>query len=292
MKRQDMHISSWKLAILIGETSSEPSLKRRRSSHDGAAFYLRWHTYALSIASRAYGCLGRWNEAVEEAEMALRVAEEWSDNSLISFVAMNLSIAYTWKGDLDRAVEYGELAVQKAPTPADKAWGQRSLGWALCRAGEPTKGIELLSGVLSIFRAGRFTNSEIPLMCFLGEGYWLAGEEDKARQTLEKGLEMAEHCGYRYYVGFAHRLLGEIDLKTNPTQAASHFEKSIAMFREIKAENELARAYASYGRYHKKEGRIAKAQEDLTKALEIFERLATLIEPDKVRKVLAELPNE
>ena len=255
-------------------------------------FNLRWHTYALSIASRAYGCLGRWNEAVEEAEMALRVAEEWSDNSLISFVAMNLSIAYTWKGDLDRAVEYGELAVQKAPTPADKAWGQRSLGWALCRAGEPTKGIELLSGVLSIFRAGRFTNSEIPLMCFLGEGYWLAGEEDKARQTLEKGLEMAEHCGYRYYVGFAHRLLGEIDLKTNPTQAASHFEKSIAMFREIKAENELARAYASYGRYHKKEGRIAKAQEDLTKALEIFERLATLIEPDKVRKVLAELPNE
>ena len=62
-------------------------------------FNLRFHTYALSIASRAYACLGRWDEAVEEAQKALSVAEEFSDNSLISFVAWNLSIAYTWRGE-------------------------------------------------------------------------------------------------------------------------------------------------------------------------------------------------
>ena len=101
---------------------------------------------------------------------------------------------------------------------------------------------------------------------------------------------MAERCGVRYYVGFAQRLLGEIALKTNPTQAAPHFEKSIAIFREIKAENELALAYAGYGRLHKKQGEIAQAREYLTKALEIFERLGTLIEPDKVREELAGLP--
>jgi tetratricopeptide (TPR) repeat protein len=79
-------------------------------------------------------------------------------------------------------------------------------------------------------------------------------------------------------------------LKTNPTQATPHFEKSIAILREIKAENELAMAYAGYGRLHKKQGEIARAREYLTKALEIFERLGTLIEPDKVREKLAELP--
>jgi class 3 adenylate cyclase/tetratricopeptide (TPR) repeat protein len=252
-------------------------------------FNLRFHTYALSVASRAYACLGRWDEAVEEAQKALSVAEEFSDNSLISFVAWNLSIAYTWKGDLARAVEYGELAVQKAPTHADKAWAQRSLGWAWCRSGETTRGIELLNTVLPIIRAGRFITVEIPLRCFLGEGYWLAGDRDKAKQTLEKGLEMAERYGVRYELGFAHRLLGEIALKTNPTQAASHFEKSIAIFREIKAENELAMAYAGYGRQHKKQGEIARAREYLTKSLEIFERLGTLIEPDKIREELGEL---
>ena len=252
-------------------------------------FNLRWHTYALSIASRAYACLGRWDEAVEEVQKALSVAEEFSDNSLISFVAWNLSIVYSWKGDLARAVEYGELAVEKAPTPADKAWAQRSLGWALCRAGEPNRGIELLTTVLSIIRAGRFVSVEPPLMCFLGEGYWLAGEDEKARQTLEKGLEMAERYGVRYEIGFAHRLLGEISLKNNPDQAAPHFEKASSICKEIKAENELALAYSGMGRFHKQQGNTEQAREYLTKALEIFERLGTLIEPEKVKKELGEL---
>jgi tetratricopeptide (TPR) repeat protein len=130
---------------------------------------------------------------------------------------------------------------------------------------------------------------ETPLRCYLGEGYWLAGEEEKARQTLEEGLEMAERCGARYYAGFAQRLLSEIALKTNPAQAAPRFEKSIAVLREIKAENELALAYKGYGRLHKRQGKTAQAREYLTKALEIFERLGTLIEPETTRKELAAL---
>ena len=253
-------------------------------------FNLRWHTYALAIASRAYACLGRWDEAVQEAQKALSVAEEFSDNSLISFVVWNLSIAYIWKGDLTRAIEYGELATQKAPTHADKAWAQRSLGWAWCRSGDTKKGVELLTAVLAIFRAGRFTTGDITLTCFLGEGYRLAGEDQKAKQTLEEGLEMAERYKMRYEIGFAHRLLGEVILKTDPSQAVPHFEKSIAIFHEIKAENELALAYAGYGRLHKQQNQIPQAREYLMRALEIFERLGTLLEPDKVREILAELP--
>jgi class 3 adenylate cyclase/tetratricopeptide (TPR) repeat protein len=251
-------------------------------------FNLRLHTYALSIASRACSCLGRWDRAVEEGQKALTVAEESSDNSLITFAAWNLSIAYNWKGDSDMAIKYGELAVQKAPMPGDKAWAQRSLGWAWCRAGEPNRGIELLTAVLPIFRAG-FMAGGIILTCYLGEGHWLVGEDEKARQMLKEGLEMAEQCGMRYYAGFAQRLLGEIVLKTNPAQAAPHFEKSIAIFQEIKAENALALTFAGYGRCYKLKGQIAQAREYLTKALEIFERLGTLIEPDKVRKELAGL---
>jgi tetratricopeptide (TPR) repeat protein len=250
---------------------------------------LRFHTFALSIASRAYACLGHWDEAVEEAQKALSIAEEFSDNSLISFVAWNLSIVYSWKGDLARAVEYGELSFQKAPTLGDKAWAQRSLGWALCRSGETVRGMELLTEVLPILRAGQFIPTEIPLVCFLAEGYWMAGEDEKARQALEEGLEMAERYGVRYFAGFAKRLLGEITLKTNPTQAATHFEKSIAIFQEIRAENSLAMTYASYGRLHKQQGDINQAREYLTKALEVFERLRTPIEPDKISMELAEL---
>jgi predicted ATPase len=255
------------------------------------SFNVRLYVRGLSGTQHAYSYLGRWDEAVEEGKKALSVAEEFSDNSLISLAASHLSLTYSWKGDLGQAVVYGELAVQKAPTPGDKARSQRSLGWALCRAGEPNSGIELLTAaILPIFRAGGFMAFETPLRCYLSEGYWLAGEADKARQKLEEGLEMADRCGARYYVGFAQRLLGEIALKTNPAQAALCFEKSIAVLQEIKAENELALAYVGYGRLHKQQNQIAQAREYLMKALEIFERLGTILEPDKVRETLAELP--
>jgi tetratricopeptide (TPR) repeat protein len=183
-------------------------------------FNPRWYTRALGAASRACSHLGRWDEAVEAGQKALSVAEEFSNNSLISFAAWSMSIAYNWKGDLDQAVEYGELAVQKAQTPYNKALGQRALAWAWCRAGKTSKGVELMTALLPIFR-GRFMPSEIPHTCYIGEGHWLAGENDKARQTLEEAMKITERCGARYYSAFAQRLLGEIALRTNPAQAVS-----------------------------------------------------------------------
>jgi tetratricopeptide (TPR) repeat protein len=94
----------------------------------------------------------------------------------------------------------------------------------------------------------------------------------------------------RFLIGYAHRLLGETALEVNSEEAANHFAKAIALFQETKAENELAMAYAGYGRLHRKEGNIPQAREYLTRALEIFDRLGTLIEPDKVRRALDELP--
>ena len=256
-------------------------------------FHLRWYAWAFMAASLACAWLGRWVDAVQEGHQALRVGEEFSDHSEISHAAWTLSMAYTAKGDLVRGVEYGELAVQKAPTPADTVWAQGFLAWAWCRAGEPRRGVEVLSQAVSIQRAARFIWSEVYAL-FLGEGYWLAGEYDRAKQTLEELLDTAERCGMKFVIGSAHRLLGEIALTTNPTQAeaplaAPHFETSIAVLRAINAENELALAYAGYGRLYQQQGNISQAREYLTRALEIFERLGTLLEPDKVRQALAEL---
>ena len=254
-------------------------------------FNPRWYVRGLCAASRAYMCLGLWNEAVEEAEKALKVAEQSTDNSYVIFATWTLSMAFTWRGDLGRGVEYGELALKKAVMPGDKAWAQRGLGWALCRAGEANRGVELLAAGLQNFQTGQRMAGIIPSTCTLGAGYWLAGEEDKASQTLEEALEIADRCGARYYVGWSHRFLGEIALKTDPVRAVSHFEKSIAVLQDINADNELALAYAGYGRLQKQQGQFAHAREYLTKALEIFERLDTLVEPNKIREELAALPD-
>jgi len=88
----------------------------------------------------------------------------------------------------------------------------------------------------------------------------------------------------RWGIGRSHRLLGKVALQTKPAEAAPHFERAVEISRKIKKENELALAYSGMGRLRKLQGEDAEARRYLTDALEIFERLGTLLEPDKVRK--------
>jgi tetratricopeptide (TPR) repeat protein len=255
----------------------------------GKQFDLRTYVYALGTASMAYVFLGRWNESEEEGQKALRIAREFSDNSLMCWAAVTISAAFISKRNLDRAIEYAKLAVARASTPADEVLAQAVLAWAWCHTGEPDKGLKLLAELVQVYRTGRYVPGEILWGLILGDGYLLAGQYEQARETIEEIMGIAEKAGARWNIGYAHRLLGEISLKTSPEDAALLFEKAISIFKEIKAENELALAYSGMGRYHKQQRNTAQAKEYLTKALEIFERLGTLIEPDKVQKELAEL---
>ena len=261
---------------------------RVMSEHFNLLVYVR----SFMASSWAYAFCGRWDKAVAEGQHALKVAQEYSDDGQISSAASALSLVYILKGDTSRAIEYGEMSVKKSPAPGYKAWTQCALAWAWCRAGELYKGVETLNMFIPLFRAGRFAFFEILFSSCLAEGYLLAEAYDKAEQAAKEALEIGERCGAKFYIGRAHRLLGEAALETNFSEALGHFEKSIGIFEGIKAENELALSYAGLGRLSKKQGDSVQAREHLSKALEIFERLGTLIEPDKVKKELADLPTE
>jgi tetratricopeptide (TPR) repeat protein len=248
------------------------------------------YVYGLDCVSFSLAHLGRWDQAVLAAEEAMAVAQQYYDDHFISYAAMGLCVVHTLKGDTRRSIEYGELAVEKARTPAGRAWAQIHLAWAWCRAGNTDKGVKLLADLLPLLRDINYLPSLLPAIMYLAEGYLLVGEHDKAMQTVEELLEVSTRCEARWYLAHAHSLLGEIALTANAAEATSHFDYAVDLFRDIRAENDLARAYSGIGRYHKQQGNMDQARKYLTDALEIFERLGTLIEPDKVRKELTELP--
>ena len=252
-------------------------------------FNLRWYVRGLCAASRALVCLGKWDDAIDIGEKALRKAEDFSDVSTICFATRDLSIACTAKGDLSRAIIFGEMSLNRASTPADKAWAQRVLGWSLCRAGDTDRGLELLTEALPIFRAGRWMPSIIPALCTIGEAYWLAGEAEKANETLQEVYEISKRCGAKFYLGWSERLLGEVESLKNPKKAVSHFKNSIELLQSIKAENELALAHMGFVRFYKQTDRIETAHEHQKRALEIFDHLGTLIKAYKIEKEVEDL---
>jgi tetratricopeptide (TPR) repeat protein len=131
-----------------GDYEQVLALKERALRTLEQQFHLRYYVWALTAASWAYTCLGRWEDAIGEGQKALRVGEEYADSSVISYAGWVLSIAYSSKNDLEQALEHAELAVQKALTPAEKAWAQAGLAWVWCRMGEPHRGMETLAQIV------------------------------------------------------------------------------------------------------------------------------------------------
>ena len=212
------------------------TLKKEALRTTEKQFNLRVYVYAFDTAAWACTSLNRWDGAIENGEEALKKAEEYADNSLISFTAGVICQAYCFKGELDRAFEYGELAIQKAPTPGDKLWAEGFLAMAWIRTGKLHKGIATLTKIVAAHKKGRFVFGEVGYTLMLGLGYFLAGEYDKAIQPLKEDLELAERSDMKWFIGLAHVFLGQVALQTNPTQAVHHFEQSIASYQQIQAD--------------------------------------------------------
>ena len=233
-------------------------------------------------------------EAIGDAERALQAAERFGDDGALVMAWTALGLAHTFRGDVVRGIEYSMKALDKAPTPVERAVAQAGLGTAFCRGDEPQRGIEILGPLVAIARAAQHRSIEITAG-MLAEGYLRAGQLEAAKETLEETVRLAEEFGMKYSLGRALRLLGDHALAANPAQgapplAAPYLERAVATLERLGAENELALALASHGRVRAAQGEIGAARRDLARALEIFERLGTLREPEQVRRELAALP--
>jgi class 3 adenylate cyclase/tetratricopeptide (TPR) repeat protein len=174
-------------------------------------FNVRWKVWTLSFASMAYSWMGRWDEALERGDRALSVAEEYDDASLICFAAWVLGLAHACRGDLGRALELGARAVGVAPTPSDRSWAGATHAWFLARAGALDEAIRTLEEAVVANRAARFIWSEV-MATYLAEAYLLAGQLDRARTTLDEVSVYCASHGMAFFGAVADRLRGEVEL--------------------------------------------------------------------------------
>ena len=164
--------------------------------------------------------------------------------------------------------------------------------WALI-ARDPAAAVEVLAPLASFFQSAGLDWVECFAAVPLGEACLRTGRLEQARECLERIVAIAERLEIRLFATPGERLLGEVMLADGRPEALQraqhHFERAMACLERSKAENELALAWAGYGRLQARLGRPEQARQYLTKALATFERLGTLNQPELVRAEIAAL---
>jgi tetratricopeptide (TPR) repeat protein len=255
---------------------------------------LRWYVYALSADAETYGYLGRFTEALATAHKALAVAERFEDAAQISFAAWSVGLAYLMQGDLQRAIKYATLGVEKAPTPAERAWAAGSLAAAQCRAGRFEEALAVLPALFAGMRGGAFVPGE-RFAPYLGEAYLGAGRYEEGHRAIEEGLIIQQRHGMRYEAGQSYRLMGEWALLINPEQssaplAEAYLNESIKLLGPIQALPDLARTYSAVGRLRVCQRRWSEAREAFHCSLKIVEQIGLVGESDRLKALLSSVP--
>lgn len=142
--------------------------------------------------------VGRWDDAVKDGKRALSFAQDSIDNSLICLAAWGTCLAYTMKGELEKAIKYGEPALDQASTPGDKV---------MASAGRLREDIRRLDDIFQMTGVAGLRQYVVLAGRALLEAYYVAGGYDHARRTAEEYLQVAEQNETRRFSASAHRYL-------------------------------------------------------------------------------------
>lgn len=259
--------------------------KETLSHRDRAIFHLekesdlRWHAWSLAGSCLANLFAGNWDDAVEDGEKELALAEKYSDDSLISFALWILSYVHGSRGDWYRAIDCGRRAVDVAPTPADAIWAVGRLGWALGISGRIEEGIAMCQELVSANRAGDFVWSEMDALQ-LAELQIFDGRFEDAQETLSMAVPYLENNKMLIGSGIAERLLAQLGWRSEwrllpQEEGLQHIQTSLKILSMIGAQNERSHSQVVLGFILAGGGKSQAAKDALTDAFEMFESLGT-----------------
>ena len=178
-------------------------------------FGTAWVHSAFSEANlaEAFSQLGRFDEAIEHGEVAVRISETADHPLTLSLGLFSLGLAHLRRGDLPRATLVLERCVDVARTwqfviyaPLHAA----ALGAAYVLAGRAEEGLPLVAGAVEEFHGRRYDTKPALIPLCAGMAYLSAGPIDKARSHAREALALSRWLGARGSEAHALWLLGDV----------------------------------------------------------------------------------
>ena len=242
-----------------------------------------WACRTLWHLSSAANARGHWARSLEYCQRALEYGRLVDDLRLKVVGWWRTGSTHIQRGDVEVGLRWCDEALAVSPSPFDRAMATAMRGYGLSKAGQVVAGTAAMAEALTWLDRSqlRYTRSVIALC--LTEGYLRAGESGRARALVDEVLATCRDVGYRHLEGVAHRLLGELLSRQEPTGAARHLETAAEILERADARNELAKTLVAQADLAAAAGDAAGARRRLERALELFESLGTLDEASRLR---------
>ena len=265
-----------------GEFREAATLLERNVALDGDLRYERFGAPAIQSAlSGAYlanmlSQLGRFDEAIEQAETAVRVAETADHPYTLHFGLIPLGLAYFRRGDLPRAIRVLERALNVCRTSQIVVGIPRAaaaLGGAYAVAGRADEAVPLVASAVEESRRRETHSWPAFVLLFAGTAYLGARRIDEGAGLAREALALSRRLGARSAEAHALCLAGDAASAGGAEGAEGYYREALALSGELALRPRVAHCHAGLATVYRRTGDRARVEEHMTAATTMYREM-------------------
>jgi len=249
---------------------------------EGDLLYERFgDTSIVSVGSRVYLCdvlsqLGRFDEAIAHADMAVMIAEAADHHFSLCFILSDLGSSHLGRGDVPRATRVLERCLDLCRTwqiAVLTPFAAAALGAAYAFAGRLDEALSLAEGAVEEFRGRMLYRRPGLVFLFAGMTYLRAGRIGEASNLAREALELTRRLGARGNEAHALCLSGDIASKADTEDAEGYYRSGLALAKDRGMRPLVAHCHLGLGKLYRHTGKRQEAQEHLTTATTMYREM-------------------
>ena len=221
----------------------------------------------LSWRSAALWMLGFPDAAIKDAEDAVKNAREIGQAATLMFALSLASLSDIHCGNYVTASAKIDETVALADEKAALFWKVQGLlarGWLFALTGKANDAVHMITSNVTALRATGAT-IWLPLwLSHLASAHAQLGQFDDARRYIGEAMRTIEKTKERWFEAEINRMVGEIALMSQQRdvlKAEAHFERAIAVARQLQSKSYELRAAMSMARLWRDQGKRDAARD-------------------------------
>jgi len=238
--------------------------------------------------------IGQWERGQAALERALAIATEKDERRAeVPMILDSLGELHTLRGEMTDAQNYLERAVAAASERGNKWYegqARRTLGRCYLAMGRSDQALTAATRAMELAQEIGDRQAICESHLLLAEAYLAAGDQERSDESLQAVLKLVNDSQADMHIaGEAQRIVGLLEMaKSEAASAAQHFGRSVSIFDLIGDRYRSARAHFELGRAYVVT-QPDRAEEHLTRALNIFRELGAKLDIERAEKAAAEL---